>query len=106
MSTVAVTESNFAAEVLQSQEPVLIDFWATWCAPCKAMEPDLEAISEEFAGRVKIAKINADDCPGLAAQYNVRGLPTLVVVKNGEAVDMRNGSQPRSKLSQWLTSVA
>lgn len=105
MATITVTEANFQDEVIASKIPVLLDFWAEWCGPCKAMAPDLEAVSEQFAGQAKVVKIDADEFPGLASRYNVRGLPTLVVIKGGEVVDQRNGAQPRSKMIQLVQSA-
>lgn len=106
MSTIKVTGENHAQEVIASEVPVLVDFWAEWCGPCRAIAPDLEALSDELAGQVKVVKVNADEQPDLAAQYGVRSLPTLVIVKNGEAIDLRTGTMARSKMASWLKEVA
>lgn len=106
MTITEVRDDNFQTAVVDASELVLLDFWATWCQPCKTLSMDLEAIAADFAGKVKIVKINADEQPALAAQFGVRSLPTMVVTKNGQPVDMRNGAMPRSKLVQWLSGAA
>jgi thioredoxin 1 len=105
MATVKVDNANFDAEVLKSAEPVVIDFWAEWCGPCKMIGPSLEEISVEMAGKVKIAKINVDDNPELAARYGVRGIPMLAIIKNGEMADQITGARPKSALSAWISSA-
>ena len=102
MATVKVDNANFEAEVLKSAEPVVVDFWAEWCGPCKMIGPSLEELSVEMAGKVKIAKINVDDNPELAARFGVRGIPMLALIKNGEMADQITGARPKSQLSAWI----
>ncbi|QQR36401.1 thioredoxin [Devosia oryziradicis] len=98
-----VTDANFATEVLASDKPVLVDFWAEWCPPCKAMEPAINELAETLADSVKIVKLDVDSNPGITVQYNVRSMPTLMVFKNGEPVDLRVGAgQSRVQLIKWL----
>jgi len=102
-----VNDANFDAEVLGASEPVLVDFWAEWCPPCKAMDPVLDDLSRELAGRVKIVKLDVDANPGITARFNVRSMPTLIVFKDGEPVDYKVGAgQSRVQLIKWLDSVA
>jgi thioredoxin 1 len=102
-----VNDLNFDAEVLGATEPVLVDFWAEWCPPCKAMDPVLDELSRELAGRVKIVKLDVDANPGITARFNVRSMPTLIVFKDGEPVDYKVGAgQSRVQLIKWLDSVA
>ena len=102
-----VNDLNFDAEVLGATEPVLVDFWAEWCPPCKAMDPVLDDLSRELAGRVKIVKLDVDANPGITARFNVRSMPTLIVFKDGEPVDYKVGAgQSRVQLIKWLDSVA
>ena len=105
MATVPVTAASFDAEVLAADVPVVVDFTAEWCPPCHAIAPFLEAISDEFAGRVKIAKLDVDLHPGISARYGVRSMPTLMVFKNGEPVAMQVGAAPKSRLSDWIKSA-
>ena len=102
MSTVTIDNSNFQSDVLQASEPVVVDFWAEWCGPCKMIAPALEEISAELNGKVKIAKVNIDENPELAAQYGVRSIPTLMIFKDGEVADMKVGAAPKSTLSAWI----
>lgn len=102
MSTISVNESNFESEVLQSAVPVVVDFWAEWCGPCKAIAPALEEIASEHAGKVKIVKLNIDENQSLAVQYNVRSIPTLLLFKGGEAVSVQVGAVAKAKMSQWI----
>jgi thioredoxin 1 len=101
-----VTDADFASEVLTANQPVLVDFWAEWCPPCKAMEPALEQLSDELAGRVKIVKLNIDENPSTTVQYGVRSIPTMILFKGGEATDMKIGALPGSALANWLESHA
>jgi thioredoxin 1 len=105
MATTAVTDASFDADVLKSSEPVVVDFWAEWCGPCKMIAPALEEISDELAGQVKIAKINIDENQEMAVKYGVRSIPMLVMFKNGEPMAVQVGAAPKSKLSDWIKSA-
>jgi len=102
MATVAVTDATFDAEVRKSAIPVVVDFWAEWCGPCKMIGPALEELSIEYAGRIKIVKVNVDDNPDSPAQMGVRGIPALFVFKNGEPVSSRAGAAPKAALQSWI----
>ncbi len=102
MATVTVDNNSFDEGVLKAAEPVIVDFWAEWCGPCKMIAPALEEISAEMGGKVKIAKVNIDENPEIAAQYGVRSVPTLIVFKDGEVADMKVGAVPKSALSSWI----
>ena len=104
MATVKIDTSNFESDVLKSDMPVVVDFWAEWCGPCKAIAPSLEEISDEMGDKVKIAKVNMDENPDLAAQYGVRSIPTLLMFKGGEPVAIQVGAAPKNKLSSWINS--
>ena len=106
MATVKVDTSNFQDEVLNAAEPVIVDFWAEWCGPCKMIAPSLEEISNELAGKVKVVKLNIDENPELAAQYGVRSIPTLAMFKGGEVADIKVGAAPKTALSTWISSAA
>jgi len=105
MATVNVTDASFAADVLQSETPVLVDFWADWCGPCKMIAPALEEISEELAGKVKIAKIDIMENTDIAAQMGVQSIPLMVLFKNGKPVAHKVGAAPKSQLKAWLESA-
>lgn len=97
-----VTDETFKAEVLQSTQPVLVDYWAEWCAPCKAIAPVLDDIAAQYAGQLKVVKINIDDNPHLPAQYGIRSIPTLMLFKNGQVEATTVGSVAKSQLSAFL----
>ncbi len=102
MATVAVTDATFDAEVRQSPIPVVVDFWAEWCGPCKMIGPSLEELAVEFAGKFKVVKVNVDENPNSPAQMGVRGIPALFVFKNGEVVSNRAGAAPKAALQSWI----
>lgn len=102
MTTVKVTDATFDAEVRNSDIPVLVDFWAEWCGPCKQIGPALEELSEEYAGKVKIAKVNVDENPQSPAMLGVRGIPALFMFKGGEIVSNKTGAAPKAALSGWI----
>ena len=99
-----VTDDTFAAEVLQSQEPVLVDYWAEWCGPCKMIAPILDDIAKDYAGRLKVAKLNIDDNQTTPATYGVRGIPTLMLFKNGAVEATKVGLLSKSQLSTFIDS--
>ena len=102
MATVAVTDATFDAEVRQSDIPVVVDFWAEWCGPCKMIGPALEELSVEMEGKVKIVKVNVNENPNSPAQMGVRGIPALFVFKNGEVVSNKAGAAPKAALQGWI----
>ncbi|MDR6263364.1 MULTISPECIES: thioredoxin [Rhodobacterales] len=102
MATVAVTDATFEAEVTNSDLPVVVDFWAEWCGPCKQIGPSLEELSEELAGKVKIVKVNVDENPGSPAQLGVRGIPALFLFKDGAVVSNKTGAAPKAALQSWI----
>jgi len=104
MATKAISDASFQTDVLSADTPVLVDFWAEWCGPCKMIGPALEEISEELAGKVTIAKINIDDHPDAPSRYGVRGIPTMILFKNGAPAATKVGAAPKSALKGWLES--
>ncbi len=104
MSTVAVTDATFDTEVRNSDIPVVVDFWAEWCGPCKQIGPALEELSSEMEGKVKIAKMDVDSNPNTAASMGVRGIPALFIFKDGEVISNRAGAAPKAALQSWIES--
>lgn len=102
MATVAVTDATFDAEVVNSDIPVVVDFWAPWCGPCKQIGPSLEELSDELNGRVKIVKVDVDNNPNSAASMGVRGIPALFIFKDGQIVSNRAGAAPKAALQSWI----
>ena len=102
---VTLTDGNFDAEVINSPEPVLVDFWATWCGPCRAIAPVIEELAGQFQGRVKVGKMDVDDNSATANRFNIRSIPTLLFFKNGQVVDQIVGSAPKSSLETRLNSL-
>ena len=101
-----VSDASFEAEVLKASEPVVVDFWAEWCGPCKMIAPALEEISGSLSGKVKIVKLNVDENPATASKYGIMSIPTLMMFKNGELASRQVGAAPKAKLEQWITSAA
>jgi thioredoxin len=102
---VNVTDANFEQEVLKSAQPVLIDFWAPWCGPCKAIAPIIDDLAGEYAGRLKVVKINVDDNPEVPARYGVRGIPNLIIIKGGEVKEQIVGAVPKGHLVRAVDSA-
>ena len=102
MASVAVTDTNFEDEVLQSDKPVVVDFWAEWCGPCKQLSPVVDELAEDMKDAIKVVKVNIDDAPEAPTKYGVRGVPTLMIFKDGQVVDTRVGGMPKSQLQEWI----
>jgi len=105
MTTTAVTDATFQSEVLESDIPVVVDFWAVWCGPCRMVAPVLEELSDQYAGRVKIVKVDADANPQLTQDYNIVSIPTLNIYSGGELVASRVGARPKSMIAEDIESV-
>ncbi len=105
MPTVTVTDDEFESSVLKAEGPVLVDFWAEWCGPCKMISPALVEIAEEMDGKLTIAKVNVDENPHTPAKYGVRGIPTLILFKDGQVAGTKIGALPKAQLAQWVESV-
>lgn len=105
MSTVAVSDDTFESDVLKADRPVLVDFWAEWCGPCKIIAPALEDIAKEMDGRVTVAKMNIDDNPLTPQKYGVRGIPTLMLFKEGQVAATKVGALAKGQLHEWVESV-
>tara|TARA_R110000764_G_scaffold202373_1_gene287633 strand:+ start:230 stop:559 length:330 start_codon:yes stop_codon:yes gene_type:complete len=105
MTTVKVTDASFDTDVLKSSVPVLVDFWAEWCGPCKQIGPALEQIADELAGKVVIAKVNIDDSPMIPSKLGVKGIPTLMLFRDGQMASMKVGAMPKGKIVEWLAEA-
>ncbi len=103
--THAVSDSSFENDVLKADGPVVVDFWAEWCGPCKALSPLVDEVSKELGGRVKIMKMNIDENPHTPTKYGVRGIPTLMVFKGGQVTETKVGGMSKQQLTQWVDSV-
>jgi thioredoxin 1 len=97
-----LTDSNFDAEVIKSTQPVLVDFWAEWCGPCKMLGPTIDAIAKEYAGKVKVGKVNVDDNPGVSSRFGIRSIPTLIIFKNGNIIEQVIGLQSKESIKSKL----
>lgn len=104
-NVLAVTDDTFDAEVLKSDLPALVDFWASWCGPCRAIGPVVEELAEEYAGKVKVAKLNVDESPKTPGQYGIRAIPTLIMFKGGEVVDQITGAVSKSHIESALQKI-
>lgn len=102
MATTAVTDQSFETDVLGAEGAVLVDFWAEWCGPCKQIGPALEEIAVEMSGSLTVAKVNIDDNPQIPTRYGVRGIPTLILFKDGEVASVKVGALPKSKILEWI----
>ena len=105
MATVKVTDDSFEGDVLKASTPVLVDFWAEWCGPCKQIGPALEQIADELSGKVTIAKVNIDDSPMVPSKLGVKGIPTLMLFKDGQMASMKVGAMPKGKILEWLAEA-
>ena len=105
MTPVKVTDDTFETDVLKADKPVLVDFWAEWCGPCKQIAPALEQIAQELGDSVTIAKVNIEDSPTTPSRYGVRGIPTLMLFKGGQMASMKVGAMPKQKILEWLSET-
>ena len=101
-NTLTFTDAAFDRDVVNSDTPVLVDFWAPWCGPCKAMGPTIDAVASEYAGKVKVGKLNTDDNQATAMRYGIRGIPTLLLFKGGQVVEQRVGAMPKPEVAKML----
>jgi thioredoxin 1 len=105
MSTVKTTDASFDADVIKSAEPVVVDFWAEWCGPCKMIGPSLEEIATEMKGKVKIVKLNVDENPGVSGKLGIRSIPTLMLFKDGKLSAQKVGAAPKGELVKWINGA-
>jgi thioredoxin 1 len=105
MAVGKVSDSTFEAEVLKATSPVVVDFWAEWCGPCRQIAPALEELAGSLDGKVKIVKLNVDENPKTAAKYGIQSIPTLMIFKNGQMASRQIGATPKQKLEQWITTA-
>ena len=105
MSTLKVTDDSFKDDVLSATVPVVVDFWAEWCGPCKMIGPTLEEIAKELEGKVKIVKVNVDENPGIAGQLGIRSIPTLMLYKDGKVASQKVGAAPKGELKKWIDAA-
>ena len=105
MSTIKTSDATFDADVLKSHEPVVVDFWAEWCGPCKMIGPSLEEIAKEMHGKVKITKLNIDENPEVAGKLGIRSIPTLMLFKDGKLASQKVGAAPKGELIKWINSA-
>ena len=101
----SVNDNEFEAEVLKASQPVMVDFWAEWCGPCRAMSPLVDELSKDMGDKLKVVKVNIDDSPNAPTKYGVRGIPTFMLFKDGQVVDTRVGGMSKSQLSEWVKAV-
>jgi len=102
MAPIKVTDQSFQTDVLDSKTPVVVDFWAEWCGPCRMIAPSLEELSNEYDGKLTVAKINIDENPQTPTKYGVRGIPTLMIFQDGQVAATKVGALPKSKIKEWI----
>ena len=102
MAPIKVTDQSFQADVLDSKTPVVVDFWAEWCGPCRMIAPSLEELSNEYNGKLTVVKINIDENPQTPTKYGVRGIPTLMIFQNGQVAATKVGALPKTKIKEWI----
>ncbi len=105
MSTVKVSDATFESDVLKSDVPVVVDFWAEWCGPCKMIGPSLEELAKDYDGKVKIGKLNVDENPGVAGKLGIRSIPTLMLFKGGKVTSQKVGAAPKGELAKWINAA-